>query len=116
MLGSLAVLLNLLFGGFLMSLHELPAAVNWVAHLSYVKYAYELLVVNEFGGAVDYKLTPFVPPGMKQEDLPFKAVTGDEILSIFYFDGRQTGWDLLGLVALALGYVALTSAVLHWRR
>ena len=37
--GSLAVLLSILFGGFLLSRSQMPAVVAWMAELSFVRYA-----------------------------------------------------------------------------
>ena len=37
LLGSLAVLLSILFGGFLLSSKQMPAVVSWMAQLSFVR-------------------------------------------------------------------------------
>lgn len=116
MLGSLAVLGNLLFGGFLMSLHAAPAAVRALGRLSIAYYAYNILAVNEFKAAEDYKLTPFRPPGTDPADLPHKDVDGNFILNLFYFRLDTMHADVLGLVLLSVGYIALTSLILHIKR
>ena len=113
---GLCVLVNLLLSGFLLSLHKLPAAVAALSYLSYARYAYELLVVNEFAGAEGYQLTAFAKPGMKPDDVPHKDVTGDDILRIFFFDGGRERQDVLGLLALAVGYVLLSVVLLRWRQ
>lgn len=38
LLGSLAVLLSILFGGFLLSRQQMPSVVAWMAQLSFVRY------------------------------------------------------------------------------
>ena len=116
MLGSLAVLVNLLFGGFLMSLHNVPAAVGVLGRLSLARYAYNILAVNEFKDAHDYRLTPFRPPGTDPASLPHKDVDGNFILNLFYFRLGTMHTDVLALVLLSLGYIALTSLILHVRR
>lgn len=116
MLGSLAVLVNLLFGGFLMSLHAAPAVVQALGKLSIAYYAYNILAVNEFKGAEDYRLTPFRPPGTDPADLPHKDVDGNFILRLFYFRMDSMGTDVLGLVLLSIGYIGLTSLILHVKR
>jgi ATP-binding cassette, subfamily G (WHITE), member 2 len=110
---SLAVLVNLLFSGFLLSLRSLPWPVALLSRLSYARYAYEMLVVNEFSGVRGYKLTPFAAPDQDPTTLPFKAVSGDEVLQIFYFDKSRAGTDLLCLVGLALVYTLLIVVSLH---
>jgi ATP-binding cassette, subfamily G (WHITE), member 2 len=116
MLGSIAVLVNMLFGGFLMSLHALPWAADALSRLSLARYAYNILACAEFAGAQDFMLTPFTPPGVDPATLPHKDVSGDDILRIFYFRRGTLAADLCALVLLAAGYVALTAAVLHMRR
>ena len=37
LLGSLAVLLSILFGGFLLSSTRMPSVVSWMAQLSFVR-------------------------------------------------------------------------------
>ena len=37
LVGSLAVLLSTLFGGFLLSRKQMPALVGWVARLSFIR-------------------------------------------------------------------------------
>ncbi len=40
LLGSLAVLLSILFGGFLLSSKQMPDVVSWMAQLSFVRCAF----------------------------------------------------------------------------
>jgi hypothetical protein len=115
-IGSLSVLVNLLFGGFLLSLHKLPRAVALLSRLSYARYAYEILVVNEFEGATGFMLTPFSPPGIPPEDLPHKDVTGDDVLKIFYFDSSRLSMQMVGLAAIAVMYTVITAVLLCFKR
>ncbi len=39
LLGSLAVLLSILFGSFLLSSKQMPNVVSWMAQLSFVRWA-----------------------------------------------------------------------------
>jgi ATP-binding cassette, subfamily G (WHITE), member 2 len=116
MLGSIAVMVNVLFGGFLMSLHNLPHLVNVVAQASFARYAYNILAINEFKDVDGFMLTPFTPPGVDPKTLPHKDVTGNDILSIFYFDTNTIASDLFSLVAIAVFYVGLTALLLHTQR
>ena len=116
MLGSIAVMANVLFGGFLMSLHKLPHVVGAVAHVSFARYAYNILAVNEFKDGEGYMLTPFTPPGVDPSTLPHKDVTGDDILKIFYFRSNTMASDMFALAALTAFYVGLTALLLHTQR
>ena len=112
MVGSLAVLVNILFGGFLLSLHKLPRAIAWLSSLSYARYAFELLVVNEFADDEGYRLTPFCPPGANPADLPHKDVSGDDVLRIFYFQPANAASDTLNLALLICFWLAVTFLML----
>jgi ATP-binding cassette, subfamily G (WHITE), member 2 len=116
MLGSIAVMVNVLFGGFLMSLHNLPRLVAAISYMSFARYAYNILAVNEFKDVNGYMLTPFTPPGVDPATLPHKDVTGDEILSIFYFRTNTMADDVFALAALSAFYVGLTALLLHTQR
>ena len=116
MLGSIAVMVNVLFGGFLMSLHKLPYLVGAMAHASFARYAYNILAVNEFKDVDGFMLTPFTPPGVDPASLPHKDVSGDDILQIFYFRTNSVVSDMAALVALTAFYVGLTALLLHTQR
>ena len=45
LLGSLAVLLSILFGGFLLSRQQMPNIVAWMAQLSFVRSAAQHITV-----------------------------------------------------------------------
>jgi ABC-2 type transporter len=117
LLGSLAVLANLLFSGFLLSLHALPRPVEWLSRFSFARYAFEVLSTNEFRGAKNFRLTPFAPPGTDPMNLPHVDVNGDEILSIFYLGGGAgIRANLLSLLGIAATYIVATIMILHWQR
>ena len=46
LLGSLAIMMFLLFGGFLLNRDQVPWYCTWIADLSYFNYAYEALAVS----------------------------------------------------------------------
>lgn len=46
LLGSLAIMMFLLFGGFLLNRDQVPWYCTWIANLSYFNYAYEALAVS----------------------------------------------------------------------
>lgn len=46
LLGSLAIMMFLLFGGFLLNHDQVPWYCTWIADLSYFNYAYEALAVR----------------------------------------------------------------------
>lgn len=46
LLGSLGIMMFLLFGGFLLNRDQVPWYCTWIADLSYFNYAYEALAVR----------------------------------------------------------------------
>ncbi|KAL3154966.1 hypothetical protein ABBQ38_011494 [Trebouxia sp. C0009 RCD-2024] len=88
LLGSLGIMMFLLFGGFLLNRDQVPWYCTWIADLSYFNYAYEALAVNEFHHApVDFIFTSPLDDSI----LPPLRVSGDGVLREFGFvPGR--GW------------------------
>ena len=54
-LGTLGVLLSGLYARFLLNAARLPAASAWLTYVTPLGYAFEALLINEFGGT--YHLT-----------------------------------------------------------
>jgi hypothetical protein len=102
-LGSIALLSAMLFGGFLVQRDDLPTGWHWLAELSPISHAFEALAINEFHGVDGFAFTSRVAPDARV------AVTGDEVLATFGF--RPTwhafGRDVQVLSALAVSFLAL---------
>ncbi|KAI9011119.1 hypothetical protein BC832DRAFT_590367 [Gaertneriomyces semiglobifer] len=47
LVGSIALLFQMLFSGFLLNQDQIPAALRWIQYLSLFRYAYEALVIND---------------------------------------------------------------------
>jgi len=97
---SALVLLWGLFGSFMVSPASLPPYLSWISYTSYIHYAFEALVVNEFAGDdVGYLLTTGVP------DTPPMQVTGTRVLTFFSYDPDWFALDLgmLGVLAAVFG-------------
>jgi len=104
MAGSLAVLLSMLFGGFLLSRNKMPGWIGWAAGLSYVRYAFEALVSTEFHGATGFRFTAFHQPGAPPDKLPHVNVSGDDILATFGFSTSDSAyWDDVAALTLLCG-------------
>ncbi|GIL42172.1 hypothetical protein Vafri_236 [Volvox africanus] len=115
MLGSLCVLISTLFGGFLLSRSRMPPLVGWLADLSYVRYAFEALLIGEFGGATGFRFTGYLEPGTPPEQVPYVDVTGDEVLQTFGF--RTDAWwtDVGALLLLMCAFLTSTFLLLRYR-
>ena len=96
-IGSLAILILSLFGSFLMNRGNLPAACRWIANLSFLQYAYEALVVNEFHDSRTL-FTLKVPI----DTLPPLSVNGDGVLKQFQFNSEGKSKDMVSLLLLSI--------------
>ncbi|KAF5834484.1 hypothetical protein DUNSADRAFT_8809 [Dunaliella salina] len=104
MAGSLAVLLSMLFGGFLLSRNKMPGWIGWAAGLSYVRYAFEALVSTEFHGATGFRFTAFHQPGAPPDKLPHVNVSGDDILATFGFSTADSAyWHNVAALTMLCG-------------
>ena len=105
MIGSFVVLAELLFGGFLVNNTQIPPAVGWLRHLSFINYAFEALAINEFTGH-SYNFTT------QEDDTFYLPVDGSEVLATFGLNPtafRLDVWMLafFTLLCLATCYAAI---------
>jgi len=117
MAGSLAVLACALLGGFLLSRNRMPAVVDWASSLSYVRYSFEGLLINEFHGVDGFRFTAFHQPGVPSDKVPHVDVSGDEILQTFGFRISDEALldDTLRLGLLVAAFLGGTLLLLHAR-
>jgi len=108
--GSLAALLSILTGGFLLSKAHLSPVTAVVTRGSYVNYAFEALLVNEFAGQRGFAFTSYTKPPVAVN------VTGDQVLQTFGFHPKAMLLDVGSLVAMALAFLLLTYVLLHLKR
>eukprot|EP00798_Chlamydomonas_sp_ICE-L_P020669 gene20669-27459_t len=91
MVGSLTVMLLLLFGGFLLNKDKIPVYCKWISSTSFFNYAYEALAVNEFH---------HFPADFTSGVLPPLRITGDVVHKEFGFDSARFYVDSLLLMLL----------------
>ncbi|QDZ20587.1 pleiotropic drug resistance-like ABC transporter [Chloropicon primus] len=108
-IGSLAILILSLFGSFLMNRGDLPAGCRWIANLSFLQYAYEALVVNEFHDSRT-TFTLKVPI----DTLPPLTVNGDGVLKQFQFNVEGKNSDIMSLLLLSILHGILGFLFLRW--
>ena len=120
--GLLVLLVSVLSGGFLLNRQGDTATstnpvVGWLTSLSFVNYAYEALLINEFLDAGTFHFTPkFYDSSGKSQGGVSVEVTGKEVLQFFSFgDTRETMvGDLSSLCLLAGTYLVLAYVLLKW--
>ncbi|DBA04319.1 TPA: hypothetical protein N0F65_002081 [Lagenidium giganteum] len=89
---TVALLIMLLFGGFLLNSQTMPVYVAWLKHFSIFSYAFEILMTNELKGL----LLKFDAPGY-----PSIPVYGDVFLKTLGMEYENRYYDLLALSLIA---------------
>eukprot|EP00761_Pharyngomonas_kirbyi_P004435 gb/GECH01004440.1/.p1 GENE.gb/GECH01004440.1/~~gb/GECH01004440.1/.p1 ORF type:complete len:738 (+),score=196.21 gb/GECH01004440.1/:1-2214(+) len=96
-LAPLIIVLFMLFGGFYLNSENIPDYFIWIEYTSFIKYGFEIFVVNEFDG-----LTFECPSSSNGE--PVRCVeTGDEVISNLGFENVNI-WVNTGIL-IGMGFV-----------
>mmetsp|Transcript_6401 Transcript_6401/g.10199 ORF Transcript_6401/g.10199 Transcript_6401/m.10199 type:complete len:685 (-) Transcript_6401:314-2368(-) len=91
-LAPVCMVLMLLLGGFYVNTANIPAAWRWVSQLSFVRWSFAALAINEFQG-----LDIACPPGVSD-----CARTGQQVLARLSLEGLSLSDALLGQTGLVL--------------
>jgi ABC-type multidrug transport system permease subunit len=89
------LILFVLVGGLYSNTGTIPPELSWIQYISFVYYAYNILMLNEFSGQV-YKCP--APPAS------CPAPTGDIQLQNLNIFGKKIGVQVIYLVILIVGY------------
>ncbi|KAL6746090.1 P-loop containing nucleoside triphosphate hydrolase protein [Haematococcus lacustris] len=109
MVASLALMLFMLFGGFLLNKERVPSYCRALSATSFFNYAYEALVINEFHA---FPADFFFTTPLATSVLPPLRITGDGVLREFGFNQANLSHDVHMLLLLAGGWGALTYCLL----
>eukprot|EP00050_Salpingoeca_kvevrii_P011111 m.12819 g.12819 ORF g.12819 m.12819 type:complete len:185 (+) comp3261_c0_seq2:1468-2022(+) len=93
LIAPITLILMMLFGGFYINVESIPDWLIWLESISFIKYAYQALLVNEFDG------------GTYSCEEAFNCLdTGDKVLDSLSMDDVHY-WEEFGkLMALAVGF------------
>ena len=122
-IGLLALLISILCGGFLLNKQDPHSggsvAVTWLEDLSFVNYAFEALLINEFLDAGTFYFTPKLidskPTDAPPQEGPIKVpVDGKEVLKFFSFGSTHEVFshDITVLFTIMSCYLALAFVLL----
>merc|ERR1711934_196525 len=103
---SLAVLLSILYSGLILSQHTMGSFAKFGADLSYMNFAFEALLINEFHGAEGYYFNSYADARLRVN------VTGDEVLALFDFNANNLPIDIAALFMIALTFFTLCFVLL----
>lgn len=80
---------------------------RYITNLSYINYAFEALLINEFKGVDGFQFTSYTKPPTSVN------VTGDAILSTFGYTASAMLPDACALVVMAVLFLLLTYFLLR---
>lgn len=111
-IGSLVTLFMLLFGGLFLNRGDVPPSCQWAADLSYVNYAFEALMINEFHNA-----TGFYLDSVFNKAVHIDVADGSEILTTLSFGTtlERYRFDVAVLGGMTVVYLLLTFMLLKRR-
>lgn len=113
-LASIIQLTAMLMGGFYVSISNMPDWISWIHYISWIKYAYDAMMINEFSGTLyeqeDDIFTEFDIPG--EPGGPF--ITGDQILDTQDIIVRSIVANIFILAGFAIFFRTLAFLLLKW--
>lgn len=94
-IGPPMVIIALIFGGFYINLSTLPVVANLIPYLSFIKWTFEALCINQFLGQT-FDCAGTVSGACEQ--------TGEAVLQRLGFGGKEVSDAVLGLSMLLIGF------------
>jgi hypothetical protein len=88
-----------LFGGFYINVDALPIVANWIPYLSFVRWSFEALVINEFVG-LEFSCRDAA-------SLQSCITTGEEVLKSLNFGETTPNHAIFGTSMVLIGLVCL---------
>ena len=106
-IGPPLMIVSILFGGFYINIDSLPIVANWIPYISFVKWAFQALCINEFSGAL-----------FTCDDSPTGSCekTGDAVVQRLGFGQASAGEAVFGLGMIIAGFFALAYTTLHYSK
>ena len=100
------LIIGILFGGFYIDVNSLPIVANWVPYISFIRWSFQALLINEFKG---------LEFNCDIEPANACIMTGEEYLKKVAFDGHTTAYAVFGMGMLLLCYLtmAFTSLIVN---
>ena len=100
------VILFLMFSGFFLNENNGPVFLIWLREVSFIRYAFQALCVNEFAGA-EFTCDPSATA---------TCIDGDEHLDRLKFDDVRIWENCLILLGMIVGFNALALAIIYYRQ
>ena len=98
----LMMIINILFGGFYITIDSLPPVLEYIPYVSFQRWFFQAAVINEYTGM---ELTC---DGTGTSCM----TTGEEVIDSLAFNGHSMEYGLFGLSMCMLGYLAYTLVIM----
>lgn len=95
-LGPPCAIIAILFGGFYINVNSLPIVANWLPYVSFLKWAFEALCINEYTG-LTFSCNDAAT-------LASCITTGEQELSNLSFSNHTLSYPVFGLGMVMLGF------------
>jgi ATP-binding cassette, subfamily G (WHITE), member 2 len=100
-IAPLVLVLYLLPSGFLINLNSIPIIWRWIKYISFFRYGFEALVLNEFEG-LTFDCTNCTKNGLDYVELTYGFRRGDFDTSVYITGGSCVVYAVLGYICLRL--------------
>lgn len=106
------VILFLMFSGFLLNDESVPIYMAWLKHISFIRYTFQGLVVNEFKGAEFPEGCEFAINGSATSR---QCATGDDVLEQLSFDEVEISFVVMMNFIIGFSFHFLAYMILSAR-
>merc|ERR1711871_217760 len=111
------VVLFLMFSGFFLNESSIPVWIGWLNYISFIRYAFTALCINEFKGATFGCKSPSdMPPFTPVSNSTTPCLNGDMVLDQLNFSSMTIEGNTLYLVIELVAFHALALGILIWSR
>lgn len=97
-IGTPIIIIMVIFGGFYINVNALPIVANWIPYLSFIRWTFEALAINEFLGL------RFSCSGSSDGAC---IQTGEQVLQTLGFGGHTPQPAIFGLSMVFIGFLLL---------
>jgi len=96
---TVVLLAMLLDAGFYVAIVRMPVWIRWVHYLSFIKYGYDAVIINEFDGNTYAQIANFSSPYQGYDPIPGHLIVKNVDVIV-----ESIGWNVLILFGWAVGF------------
>ncbi|CAF2056100.1 unnamed protein product [Rotaria magnacalcarata] len=106
--------------GFFINLHSLPVFLRWLPYISYMHYAYQLILVVQWWKTnliypCDFTTSPKLTTNSTLFSNDTCSISGIDIITCFHSSYRAVGYNMAGLISFLFGFHILAFIIIFYR-